>query len=325
MPSAAQPAYKIQELNRSEPPHVAFWAEVLSGKKIRHLEANRRWVRFLKRFCVMEKKKKRSLLKALTLIGCFSTGVIYVSIGVIALLSFFRLKNGGADEKSFMVLLDSFLAGRILNWFIILGAVCFILWRFYEAFKDPYHLGNNAKGIMLRTGAAFSSGADAFIALSALQAIFNEQKALKTGVPVQQRALVSELLNKEWGHTALVIAGGIVLLTAVVLAFYGLSSRFTETIRSKDFSKGWKMAVHGIAYAGYLSRGIILGIIGFFYLKAAAENNSSYVVNTDKAFDFIGDHVGHPYFILVALGTICYGIYMFILGLHYDIDADQQK
>jgi hypothetical protein len=29
--------------------------------------------------------------------------------------------------------------------------------------------------------------------------------------------------------------------------------------------------------------------------------------------------VGHIYFILVAAGTICSGLYMFVLGLHYDI------
>jgi hypothetical protein len=270
----------------------------------------------------MKKTKKRILLKALTLTGCFSTGVIYGSIGVIALLSFFKLKQGGADESSFLVLLDSFLAGRILAWLIILGAVCFVIWRFYEAFKDPYNVGNDAKGILLRSGAAFSSGADAFIAFSALQALFQQQGARKTGEPLQEQRMVATMLENDWGQPVVFATGAIVLLTALVLSFYGLSSRFTETIRAGDFSKAWKNIVHGFAYAGYLSRGIILGITGFFLIKAAVKNNSTHVVNTDKAFDFIGDHVGHVYFILVAIGTICYGLYMFVLGVNYDIDAD---
>jgi hypothetical protein len=45
-------------------------------------------------------------------------------------------------------------------------------------------------------------------------------------------------------------------------------------------------------------------------------------VNTDKAFDFIGDQVGHVYFILVAVGTIFYGLFMFALGITYDADND---
>ncbi|RYZ57765.1 MAG: DUF1206 domain-containing protein [Chitinophagaceae bacterium] len=270
----------------------------------------------------MQKMKKRFLLKALTLTGCFSTGVIYGSLGVIALLSFLQLKKGGADESSFFVLLDNFLAGRILTWLIILGAVCFVIWRFYEAFKDPYKVGNSAKGIMLRMGAIFSSVADAFIAFSALQALFSHQKASRTGEPVQQQKLVAGMLENDWGQAVVLVLGAVVLLTAVVLVFYGFSKRFTETIKADDFSKGWKYTVHGLAYAGYLSRAVILGIIGFFFCKAAIEMNSLVVVNTDKAFDFIGDHVGPVYFILVAIGTICYGLYMFVLGVNYDIDAD---
>jgi hypothetical protein len=268
---------------------------------------------------------RQNVLKALTLVGCFSTGIIYGSIGVIALLSLFKLKQGGADESSFFVLLNGSVAGQVLNWIIILGAVCFVIWRFYEAFNDPYHIGNDGKGILLRTGGAFSSGADAFIAFSALQAIFSETKTPVTGEPVEQRNLVAGLLTSGWGEVAVIITAVVIILAALVLAFYGLSKRFTETIRAEDFTRTQTVAVHSIAYAGYLSRGIILGIIGVSFFVAVIHHQSSAVRNTDKAFDFLGDHVGHAAFVLVALGTICYGVYMFILGLHYDIDADRSR
>jgi hypothetical protein len=268
---------------------------------------------------------KRKLLKALTLIGCFSTGIIYGSIGVIAILSFLKLKKGGADENSFFVLMDGFAFGKVLNWVLILGAVCFIIWRFYEAFGDPHKIGSDTKAILLRMGAAFSSGADAFIALSVLRAIFSGQKAPLSGEPTRQRNMVADMLKTEWGRIVIIVAALVLLLTALVLALYGLSKRFTETMKADDFSRGWTSVVHGIAYAGYLSRGLILGVIGFFFMKAAITCNSSYVVNTDKAFDFIGDHIGAAAFLLIAIGTICYGLYMFVLGVHYDIGARKDQ
>jgi len=267
----------------------------------------------------MQQSKKNKLLKTLTLVGCFSTGIIYSSIGIIAILSFLKLKEGGADESSFFVLLNGFVAGRILNWSIIVGALCFIVWRFYEAFKDPYHVGKDTKGILLRTGTAFSSAADAFIVLSVLRAMFDQYKAPITGEPIQQKDMVAHLLQFNWGHIAVMIMGVIVLITASVLVLYGLSKSFTEAIKADDFSKKQKRAVHAIAYAGYFSRGVILFITGFFFVKSAIKNSSTHIVNTDKAFDFIGDHIGHPWFILIAIGTILYGVYMFILGLHYDV------
>jgi hypothetical protein len=264
---------------------------------------------------------KRKLLKGLTLIGCFSTGIIYGSIGIIGILSFLKLKKGGADESSLFVLLNRFALGQVLDWILILGAVCFIIWRFYEAFADPHNFGSDTKAILLRTGAAFSSGADAFIALSVLRAIFSQQKASITGVPTQQRNMVADLLRTEWGRTVVYVIALVVLLTALVLAFYGLSKRFTESINVRGFSKRWILVVHSIAYFGYLSRGVLLGIIGFFFLKAAITCNGMYVVNTDKAFDFIGDNIGAIAFLLIAAGTICYGLYMFVLGVNYDTDV----
>lgn len=273
----------------------------------------------------MQQQNKERVLKALTLTGCFSTGIIYSAIGVIALLSFFKLKEGGADESSFFVLLNGFTAGRLLNWTIIIGALCFVIWRFYEAFKDPYGLGTDTKGILLRTGIAFSSGADGFVVFSVLSALFGKQKAPVTGEPVQQRDMVGDLLQANWGQTVVMAAGVIILITAVILVAYGLSKKFTEALSWKDFSKKQKYAVQALAYAGYCTRGIILGIIGFFFVKSALENTSRYIVNTDKAFDFIGDDVGHAWFILIAIGTVCYGIYMFVLGLNYDINGDKRE
>jgi hypothetical protein len=157
-----------------------------------------------------------------------------------------------------------------------------------------------------------------------LQALFNQQKAPQTGEPVEQRALVGQLLQMDSGKTIVLAIGVIVMLTALVLLFYGLSKRFTEALNTYAFSKKQQYLLHGMAYAGYLSRGIIVGITGFFLFKAAIKNDSAYVVNTDKAFDFIGDHVGHIFFVIVAVGTILYGVYMFILGLHYDVNADKK-
>ena len=77
-----------------------------------------------------------------------------------------------------------------------------------------------------------------------------------------------------------------------------------------------------LAWIGHFARGIILFIIGYFLVKAALQSNPNDVVNTDKAFNFLGEHIGHVSFIAVALGTICYGFYMFSLSIYYDFQND---
>ncbi|WP_242916268.1 DUF1206 domain-containing protein [Pontibacter liquoris] len=246
--------------------------------------------------------------------GCFSTGLIYVAIGVIAILSFLRLKQGGADESSLLAYLSDYTIGRVFVWIILLGSVSYIIWRIYESLKDPYGYGRQLKGIALRVGIALSSVADAFIAYAAIAVLLGISNIPENGQPQEQRQLVSQLLQHNMGNWAIIGAGLIILITAIVQLLYGITKGYKERLDIDRLYAILKPLVHPLAWAGYVARGIILGIIGFFFLKAGVLENARYVVNTDKAFDFIGDRVGHFYFIAVAVGTICYGLFMFALG-----------
>ncbi|MEX2593825.1 MAG: DUF1206 domain-containing protein [Anditalea sp.] len=256
----------------------------------------------------------------LPIYGCVSTGLIYGAIGVIAILSFLNLKQGGADESSLLVFLNDFLIGRIFIWIILLGTLSYISWRIYEALKDPYNYGKGWKGISKRTGIGLSSIADVLIAYSAIMVILGISQVQEDGRPEEERQMVASMLQESWGDWLIMSIGVIVAITAVVQFWYGITRDYRERLDIGHFSAYIKKLIHFLAWAGYLARGIIVGIIGFFYVKAGIMENAQYVVNTDKAFDFIGDHVGHFYFILVAVGTICYGFFMFFLGATYDAD-----
>jgi hypothetical protein len=271
---------------------------------------------------VPDKKTTRNYIRYLPVYGCISTGLIYTGIGVIAILSFLKIKHGGADEGSMLAYLNHYLLGKFIVWIILTGTLCYIVWRIYEAFKDPYEYGNGSKGAALRTGIGLSSVADIFIAFSAIQVILGKGNIREDGVPIGQRQLVGDLMQQEWGEWLVVIIGFVVLITALVQFLYGFSRGYDERLDIAHFSKMKKNIIHVFAWAGYTARGIILAITGFFLIKAGLTDNSQVVVNTDKAFDFIGDHVGHVYFILVAIGTILYGFFMFTLGITYNADKD---
>lgn len=259
----------------------------------------------------------RSFARYLALYGCLSTGVLYGAIGVVALLSFLKIKHGGADESNLVAFLENFLMGRIAVWFILLGMLSYFSWRIYEALTDPYDYGTSLKGKAIRTGIALSSIADALIAYSALKALFGTGPMEESGPPRQERHLVGNVLQEGWGDWAVITLGGIILVTALVQLVYGVSGGYRERLDHRRLGRGFRNSIYFSAWYGYAARGIILGIIGFFFIKAGVTGNPHFVVNTDKAFDFIGDHVGHLYFILVAIGTIAYGYFMTALGLYY--------
>lgn len=268
------------------------------------------------------RNKKRVFINYLPIYGCFSTGLIYLGIGVIAILSFLKIKDGGADESSLLAFLNDSFAGKILFWIILAGIICYVIWRIFEVVNDPYGYGKGIKGIARRTGIAMSTVPDILIALTAFQILAGVGNIRMDGRPVTQREMAANVLRESWGEWALISMGVIICLTALVQFFYGITRGYKERLDIAHFSVFTKKLIHFLAWAGYLARGVIVGIIGFFLIKAGASDSPDVVVNTDKAFDFIGDHVGHLYFILVAIGTICYGLFMFAHGIAHDADKD---
>ncbi len=267
-------------------------------------------------------KKKKSFFHYLATFGCISTGLIYTSIGIVAILSFLKLKEGGADEGSLLVYMHRFFLGQVLIALIMLGMVAYIIYRAYETIKDPYGYGKDLKGIFRRSATALSSLADALIAYSAIQALLGKGGIKETGEPTAERAMVGDMFKENWGDEFIITIGIITTIIAVVQLGYVISKTYMARLDIDNLARWKKTSIHILAWTGHFARGIILGIIGFFLIKAGVSKNAQLVVNTDKAFDFIGDNIGHAWFIIVAIGTICYGLFMFAFGIYYDPDKD---
>lgn len=266
---------------------------------------------------------RRRLVHYLPVYGCIATGIMYGAIGVIALLSFLKIVDGGADENSFLAILHESTIGTIFIWIIGLGSLSYILWRIYEVIHDPYDYGRSVKGITKRTGIALSTVADILIIYAAFQVIIGTANFEIHGQPTSEQKMVNNMLQWQAGTTLVIIVGCILCFTAVVQFLYGVTKGYKERTDMDEHITGWKeKSVHVLAWMGYTARGFILGITGFFFVKAGMLQDPRYVVNTDKAFDFIGDHVGHPFFILTAIGTVAYGVFMIVMGITYDHDKD---
>lgn len=270
----------------------------------------------------MTAKKHHIIIHYLPVYGCISTGIIYASIGVIAILSFLRVREGGADENRLFAILSQYLAGKIVVAVILLGSLCYITWRFYEVRTDPYDYGKNLSGKAKKTGIVLSTIADILIVFSAFRFMLGLGDTEESHQLENLRQMADKILSGNNGPLIIISTGLVYLVTFAVQLIYGTTRGYRERLEVEEFRQGKRRFIHFLGLYGYVSRGIILGITGYFYIKAGLESDASLIVDTDKAFDFIGDNIGHVAFIITAAGTIAYGAFMFILGTAYDIDRD---
>jgi hypothetical protein len=270
----------------------------------------------------MPRRSPPRLVRYLALSGSIAIGLVYIGIGTIAMLSLLRLKDGGADEDSMLEFLTELLAGWVLVWSILLGMVCYIAWRLYEAIANPFHEPATAKGIITRIGTALSSVAYAIIALSAIQALLGI--ALEGDGVEEQRLLIEEVLD--WrGGTWLVGATGVLVGITGLLEFYHVVRRlYVPRLSMQRLSRMGQRLVHSLAWYGHFSRGTILLIMSYFLVLGAIHADPEEVVNTDKAFNFIGESLlGHPLFVIVAIGTVAYGVFMILQGIYMKWEKDR--
>jgi hypothetical protein len=244
--------------------------------------------------------------------GCFSLGAVYILIGLWAQLALLRLARPAADEERILQRLREYPGGTCLIIAICIGIFGYMAWRLYEAIRDPYRQDGGRAGWMDRLTTAFGAAAYGFIAVSALKVLAGHGGHGEES----QRDLARRVL--EWtGGRWLMGAVGMAIVTVgfyqiVYVALRGHRLR----LRMDRLPRPVRFLADALAWAGFAARAVILWVLGGCIAKAAWKVDPGAVRDTDSAFDFLGS-VHHQVFAAVALGTIAYGIFLWMNGVWF--------
>lgn len=267
------------------------------------------------------KERYRHIVHILARYGCFSIGMVYLTVGIIAILSFLKMSKDAADEARMVEILMDLPLGEVLLWIMIIGLGGYIAWRVFEAVTDPYEMGGDSFGLAKRTGIALSGLGYVIVAYTAIQIITGNSN----GSEEETQLFIAEVFTWTGGRWLVGVSGLVTAITGVIQFFYVAKGNYIQRIHMNEFSTGWAKVVHGLAWAGFCARGVLLLVLGYFFVKAAIQVDPSEVGDTDSAFDFIGaggSTLGDISFILVACGTIAYGFFMFVFGIFHQFKKE---
>ena len=261
----------------------------------------------------------RRKARPLARVGCLSIGTVYVLVGTLALLALSGVLIEAADEDRLFDLLRGLPGGTLLIWLIVFGLSGYVIWRVAEALADPYDFGHDLRGLATRGAIAVSALAYGLIAFSAARvASGNSASGSRDAAEEAQQQLVARIFEWPAGEWLVGLAGAVAVGTGL-LQFVLIARRaYTIELQMARRSPAMRGLIHGLAWYGYAARGVILSVLGYFLLRGAVRHDPEAVGDTDTAFDFIGGGaVGDSAFFAVALGTIAYGIFMYINAWHY--------
>ena len=247
--------------------------------------------------------------------GIVSKGIVYCILGLLAFLAAIGSgKQNPSKEGAFHLILEQPF-GKILLVIVALGLLGYVVWRFIQAIKDTEEKGDDAKGILKRIGFALSGVIYGVIAYAAADlALGNSSNS-----GGNKKQLVQRLLDMSFGEVILGIIGLIIIGQAINQIYIAYTGNYKKKIHQENMNAKERVVFEKVGIIGYVSRGIVLGIIGYFVLRAAMASNSSGVKDTEGAFGFINNSFGPIVFGIVSLGLIAYGIFMFFMAKYREI------
>ena len=247
-----------------------------------------------------------SALKNIARTGYIAKGIIYAVTGVLTFMAAINLGGKKAGKEEVLDFIKKQHLGSTLLILLAIGLLCYAIWRFAQAFVDPQKRHGKSKNKGQRFALFVSGGT--YLALAGLC-------VLRAGGSVGTSGIKNSSI--------LTTAMGLYILAGVGLVFAGRGvyqiTRLFKTNFIRKFNlesmidEKRRVIIKNSAYLGMSARAVIFLMIGFFAIKGAITANLNEIKNTADVFSFIETSFWGSFQLgMVALGFICYAIYMFL-------------
>lgn len=249
--------------------------------------------------------------------GLVSKGIVYFLMGTLSVLAAMGLSSEKGDKSEAFKLIYEQPYGRVILIAIALGLLGYVMLRFLQAFKNTENKGKDLKGILDRIGYGMSAILYLAIGIYAIKLVF---EGAGGGESDSRQFIVSKVFEYPAGEYVVGIASLIVVGMGIYQITRGVTGRFMKKVNL--YKSNMKDAFKTTGVIGYISRGIVLAIIGYFLFHAAWLSNPSEAQGTSAAFDFLQNKFGSLMMAIVAAGLAAYGVFCFVKAKYQRIDFD---
>jgi hypothetical protein len=260
-------------------------------------------------------KEGHGWLKFVARLGYAARGVVYVIVGLLALLTALGMGGETAGPEGALARLREQAFGDVLLGAVALGLFGHAMWRLLQSATDTDRHGSDAKGIAVRAGLFLACLANASLALYAASLIRDP------GQGGSSEGDAARWIMSQPGGRFLAIAAGVGILAAGIGQAWRGAARKFEKYLVLDETK--RRTLGPICVVGLVARGFVFVIVGVFFILAGVRQNPEEAKGVDGALEMLqGGPFGRILLGAVAIGLVAFAAYSFILALYRRIATE---
>lgn len=243
--------------------------------------------------------------EALARVGFVARGVIYGTIGLLAIQVAIHSSNEKTNQRGAMQTIQQQPFGHGLLIAVAIGLGGYALWRFVQA---AYGNGPEGGGDSSTSGriVALASGLS-YAAMCALAVGILLGSSSSSGNAHSSTAGVLSWPGGQWIVGA---AGAIFIGVALYQGYKGISRKFLEEDKTEKMGPTALRWITIIGVVGHLARMAAFGLIGVFVVKAAIDYAPNKAVGLDGALAKLAHQsYGTALLLVVAAGLVAFGVY----------------
>lgn len=247
-------------------------------------------------------------LEALARVGFVVSGILHIVIGWTAGRVAWGGGGGQADQSGALAALASNPGGVVLMWVVVIGLVALVLWQLTVALAPSAGDGLADRGKAVAKAAVYGA-----LAWTALQFALGSGSSSSSEQSSQD--VTATLMQQPAGRWLVGAVGLVVIAVGAYHMYKGLAQRFM-----KDLEEDPGTVARTLGMVGYPAKGVVLALVGAFFVLAAVQQQSEEATGLDGALKSLRDEPFGPYLLTaVAVGLVAFGLYCFARARHQRI------